>query len=444
MANGFLTSSPTVRHGDMETTPPANICEAQKYTCPGTGLQAISEIGLWCDAEGSTANFKLSIWTHDATNNVPEALVSNSETPELTQTGGTVSKVYYPYTTKPILTGGEVYWLVWYTKDANLGPDKPTGGGGTGRYTDGSLSGPTYPTNPTGAQWEDCETYNEDTGIYAVYGPAGIYEQEGFRFRNDNGDEDGATWKAAQDVNISAGKGYPVRLRTLIDLAGDMELINLWAYYWAWYGGTPVTINKPVDTAEGDLLVALVYAEGTSVGAISAPGGWTQDYAGTSGTSRRGAVFSKVAGASEASSYDFSATNASLVYGVIFRVGDYGTPYFDTAIFEYQTGASQTFDFPQLTQTKDGSIIFYLCLPYYVSGNEVSFTRGDNLAAGNDGMGITWEQDTSAGTTALQTGTFTYSIDNFSSIVAIYKGGKYATIQERMVGDPDSEWRTIN
>ena len=59
-------------------------------------------------------------------------------------------------------------------------------------------------------------------------------------------------------------------------------------------------------------------------------------------------------------------------------------------------------------------------------------------------MGITWEQDTSAGTTALQTGTFTYSIDNFSSIVAIYKGGKYATIQERMVGDPDSEWRTIN
>ena len=111
----------------METTPPANICEAQKYTCPGTGLQAISEIGLWCDAEGSTANFKLSIWTHDATNNVPEALVSNSETPELTQTGGTVSKVYYPYTTKPILTGGEVYWLVWYTKDANLGPDKPTG-----------------------------------------------------------------------------------------------------------------------------------------------------------------------------------------------------------------------------------------------------------------------------------------------------------------------------
>jgi hypothetical protein len=46
--------------------------------------------------------------------------------------------------------------------------------------------------------------------------------QEGFRWRNDDGDEDGATWKAAQDTNTTLAVASTARLRTLLDTtAGD-------------------------------------------------------------------------------------------------------------------------------------------------------------------------------------------------------------------------------
>ena len=52
-------------------------------------------------------------------------------------------------------------------------------------------------------------------------GAAVSYEQEGFRFRNDNGSESAATWIAAQDTNISRGKTTNTRLRMLADATGD-------------------------------------------------------------------------------------------------------------------------------------------------------------------------------------------------------------------------------
>lgn len=55
------------------------------------------------------------------------------------------------------------------------------------------------------------------TGLLAAIEPAAPeYEQEGFRFRNDDGSETAATWAAAQDTNISAAAGIK-RLRMLTD-----------------------------------------------------------------------------------------------------------------------------------------------------------------------------------------------------------------------------------
>lgn len=48
-----------------------------------------------------------------------------------------------------------------------------------------------------------------------------IYEQEGFRFRNDDGSESGATWLAGQDTNVSIAAGTNVRLRTLVNATND-------------------------------------------------------------------------------------------------------------------------------------------------------------------------------------------------------------------------------
>lgn len=47
------------------------------------------------------------------------------------------------------------------------------------------------------------------------------YEQEGFRFRNDDGDEDGATWLAAQDTTITQPILTNTRIRVLVNATGD-------------------------------------------------------------------------------------------------------------------------------------------------------------------------------------------------------------------------------
>lgn len=44
-----------------------------------------------------------------------------------------------------------------------------------------------------------------------------VTEQEGFRFRNDDGSESGATWKAAQDTNANVQVSQNFRLRFLIN-----------------------------------------------------------------------------------------------------------------------------------------------------------------------------------------------------------------------------------
>lgn len=47
------------------------------------------------------------------------------------------------------------------------------------------------------------------------------YEQEGFRWRYDDGDEDGATFSAAQDEPSAASIGITKRLRVLVDVTGN-------------------------------------------------------------------------------------------------------------------------------------------------------------------------------------------------------------------------------
>jgi hypothetical protein len=51
--------------------------------------------------------------------------------------------------------------------------------------------------------------------------PATSLEQEGFRFRNDDGSESAASWAAAQDTGITAAAGSARRLRMLTDNSGQ-------------------------------------------------------------------------------------------------------------------------------------------------------------------------------------------------------------------------------
>ncbi len=49
------------------------------------------------------------------------------------------------------------------------------------------------------------------------------HEQEGYRWRNDDGSESAATWLANQDTDISRGKESTTRLRLLTDVTGDPD-----------------------------------------------------------------------------------------------------------------------------------------------------------------------------------------------------------------------------
>jgi hypothetical protein len=51
--------------------------------------------------------------------------------------------------------------------------------------------------------------------------PAGDLDQEGFRFRNDDGSESAATWMADQDTNVMLAADTTARLRVLINTSLD-------------------------------------------------------------------------------------------------------------------------------------------------------------------------------------------------------------------------------
>ena len=65
---------------------------------------------------------------------------------------------------------------------------------------------------------EQTDLYNGGAGLDYPFGAT--LEQEGFRFRNDDGSESAASWLAAQDVNITRGKNANTRLRVLANTPG--------------------------------------------------------------------------------------------------------------------------------------------------------------------------------------------------------------------------------
>jgi len=73
-------------------------------------------------------------------------------------------------------------------------------------------------------------TNAEDGGICAVVlkpaAAAASIEQEGFRFRNDDGSESAATWKANQDTNITLAANTTFRLRFLLKATGNPDSID--------------------------------------------------------------------------------------------------------------------------------------------------------------------------------------------------------------------------
>lgn len=120
--------------------------------------------------------------------------------------------------------------------DWNAAPDvvvNPTPAGGTMRKAEEAPANVTYFLTDWGDQGAAGTTsygITDHTGTVRMSGivvevkgvaAASTLEQEGYRWRNDDGSESAATWLAAQDTNITQPSETNTRLRVLLDTTGD-------------------------------------------------------------------------------------------------------------------------------------------------------------------------------------------------------------------------------
>ena len=102
---GFVTEAPT---GDPSATVYSNIqgiVYALKHTSPA-GENTITEIGWWCDNTSNEANYRIGLYSHDAGNDDPDALLYS----DLTNAKGTGAG-WKTETVDWSISGNTVYWI---------------------------------------------------------------------------------------------------------------------------------------------------------------------------------------------------------------------------------------------------------------------------------------------------------------------------------------------
>lgn len=162
---------------------------------------------------------------------------------------------------------------------ANRSGDPTTFGAGYTELSDqsgasGVSSGLQTQYKIAGSTTVDCSGLSggTDVGGFAVeiLPPQAPIEQEGYRFRNDDGSETTATWQASQDTNVTHPLATNLRLRTLLNATGDPPT-NAFTLQWKRTTGA-VWRDVPVSAAGSCALtwgavgaVAFSTASGTSV-----------------------------------------------------------------------------------------------------------------------------------------------------------------------------------
>lgn len=109
----------------------------------------------------------------------------------------------------------------WDSANTTAGPADRTGSFAIGKQSDASAFYWDGLLNQV-AFWKALKS---DSDLDAIYnGGSGlafalwdVYEQEGYRFRDDDGSESAATWLAAQDTPVTVAAGTTFRLRVLSD-----------------------------------------------------------------------------------------------------------------------------------------------------------------------------------------------------------------------------------
>jgi hypothetical protein len=128
-------------------------------------------------------------------------------------TSGTITDATTNSTTTPTFEGGTEFHLA--------SNDTTWIGAATNLYNDANYP---FQTDIDG-QDRGGAAASWDIGADEYVSSAAI-EQEGFRFRNDDGSESAATWKANQDTNITLAADTAARIRMLLNATGDPASIG--------------------------------------------------------------------------------------------------------------------------------------------------------------------------------------------------------------------------
>lgn len=166
--HGFVTVRPDARYGDSYGSATDGTVSSWKATTPAAESVLVSEIGIYGYSAESTLNVRFALFTHDAVNNCPEALVSGSETGVVVFTS-TPGIYYATYETPIELSGETVYWLAATEQGGTLYLSRFVAGSSLLR-----LSEQAYPAWPTAEQWESSTPYSpREAAFYAVYAEPG-------------------------------------------------------------------------------------------------------------------------------------------------------------------------------------------------------------------------------------------------------------------------------
>lgn len=288
-------------------------------------------------------------------------------------------------------------------------------------------------------------------------------EQEGFRFRNDDGSETTATWLAAQDTNASVALNTNFRLRTLINATGDPPSTAYTLNYkkstdslyipvptssatavptWQANGAmaqlaTAITPAFPTGILPGDILVLFLETANQAISIANAGGGtWTEigtqtgtGTAGSTSATRLAMYWSRYDGVQTAPTTSDSGDHQTGFIASFRGCKQSGSPINATATFTTEAGPT-TANIPGATTTVNNCLVVLAVADDWDNASTTRYTtwananltsineRFDNGSTTGNGGGLGMATATLA--TAAAYGTSTVAIN--ASILANANG----------------------
>lgn len=197
--------------------------------------------------------------------------------------------------------------------------------------------------------------------------------------------------------------------------------------------GNTLTINKPTGTVEGDLLVAILCADGALAATpITLPTGWKLRGRSKDGSAHLSIAY-KIAGASEGANYTFTAPVSTRVLGgsiITYRNARFGWTA-DTA------GSGSPTVAPAVRVGASGNVVVGA---YVTDSASVTFTTPTGMTAvtsNSDTTGPSWavfEQEfAAAGSSGTKSSTPSSGTGRIGLLFTLYQGDSYGIVVPELV-----------